>query len=153
MRSTALAALALALALPITIVAFVSCAANNAQLKAALAPDFGTATEAQLQDGMWRLGFAVQDLDTAFKAEGVSDDERHAAIMETLNLMADAAGSVGKPGQPQKHTNVAMNLPKLTTDIEAARAAAASRDYTLAKALPQSCLACHEGGGGGPQKH
>ena len=144
-----ISSLTVALALALVVV---SCAANNETLKKAFAPDFGTATEAQLQDGMWRLGFATQDLDAAVKAEGVSDDERHAAIMETLNLMADAAGSVGKPGQPQKHTNVAMNLPKLVGDIEAARAAAASRDYTLAKALPQSCLACHQGGGGGPQK-
>jgi mono/diheme cytochrome c family protein len=143
---------ALSLAAVVCVVVVVSCAANNETLKKAFAPDFGAATEAQLQDGMWRLGYATQDLDAAIKAEGVSEDDRHAAIMETLNLMADAAASVGKPGQQQKHTNVAMNLPKLTEDIEAARAAAASRDYTLAKALPQSCLACHVGGGGGPQK-
>ena len=132
--------------------AVVSCAANNETLKTALAPNFGAATEAQLQDGMWRLGYAVQDLDGAFKAEGVSEDDRHAAILETLDLMAAAAASVGKPGQPQRHTNVAMNLPKLVGDIDAARTAAEAKDYTLAKALPQSCLACHEGVGGGPQK-
>lgn len=130
----------------------VSCVApNNAALKQAFAPDFGTATEAQLQDGMWRLGYATQDLAAALSAEGVPDDERHTAIMENLNLMADAAASVG-PDKPQKHKNVAMNIGKLVGDIDAARTAAASRDYTLAQALPQSCLACHVGAGGGAQK-
>jgi hypothetical protein len=82
------------------LVVVVSCAANNETLKSVFAPDFGTATEAQLQDGMWRLGYATQDLDAAIKAQGV-DDRRHAAILESLDLMAAAAASVGKPGQPR----------------------------------------------------
>src|SRR5690349_24649738 len=96
--------LAAVVAVAVSLVVIVSCAANNETLKKAFAPDFGAATEAQLQDGMWRLGYATQDLDAALKAEGVSDDERHAAIMENLNLMASAAAGVG-PANQQKHKN------------------------------------------------
>jgi hypothetical protein len=100
---------------------------------------------------MWRLGKGVQDLDDTFKAEGLAPDDLHARVMGDLELMSEAAKSVKAPGARAGHQNVAMNIDKLITDIEAAKTAAAAKDYAPAQALPASCLACHQGGGGGPQ--
>ena len=133
------------------VVVVAACATNSEQVKAFFAPDFRAADDTMLQDGMWRLGRGVQDLDDTFKAEGVSDDDRHARVLETLDMMAGAAAAVNQPGRRQGHTNVAMNIDKLITEIAAAKTAAEARDYEPAKALPASCLACHQGGGGGPQ--
>jgi hypothetical protein len=130
-----------------------ACAANSESVKAFFAPDFHTADDTQLQDGMWRLGRGVQDLDDTFTAAGENvSAEHHARILETLDIMSAAAASVKAPGARQGHTNVAMNIDKLVVDIDNAKAAVAVKDYTLARALPVSCLACHEGVGGGPQK-
>lgn len=145
--------LALALVLAVTpTVVVASCATDGESMKAFFAPDFRTADDTMLQDGMWRLGRGVQDLDDTFKADGLAEADRHARVMENLEMMAAAAASVNKPGRRQGHTNVAMNIDKLITDIDAAKTAAAANEYALAQALPASCLACHEGGGGGAQK-
>ncbi|MDP2342832.1 MAG: hypothetical protein Q8O67_17885 [Deltaproteobacteria bacterium] len=140
------ASLALALAVAVT-----ACAANSEQVKAFFAPDFSTADDTKLQDGMWRLGRGVQDLDETFKIEGPVDGDRHARIVETLDIMAAAAASVKAPGARQGHTNVAMNIDKLIVEIAAAKTAAEAKDYAPAQALPASCLACHQGAGGGAQ--
>jgi hypothetical protein len=139
----------LLLALPLTLAA---CAVNRESIKEFFAPDFRNLDDTQLQDGMWRLGRGVQDLDDTFRAEGLSEEERHAQIMSSLDLMAGAAAAVNDPNQKKSHTNVAMNIEALAKDIDAAKTAAAAKDYELAKALPQTCLHCHQGGGGGPQK-
>lgn len=139
----------LLIALPLVITA---CAIDRESMKQFYAPDFRSFDDTQLQDGMWRLGRGVQDLDDTFRAEGLSDDERHAQIMASLELMAGAAAAVNDPNQKKSHTNVAMNIEALAGDIAAAKTAAEAKNYELAKALPQSCLHCHQGGGGGPQK-
>ncbi len=141
-------AVVVALGVPLSVS---GCATDKEAVKAFFAPDFRTADDTKLQDGMWRLGRGVQDLDDAFKTEGVSDDDRHAAVMQTLDMMSEAAASVSKPGRRQGHTNVSMNIDQLIVEIDAAKTAAAAKEYDLAKALPQSCLACHQGAGGGPQ--
>lgn len=139
----------LLIALPLVITA---CAIDRESMKQFYAPDFRSFDDTQLQDGMWRLGRGVQDLDDTFRAEGLYDDERHAQIMASLELMAGAAAAVNDPNQKKSHTNVAMNIEALAGDIAAAKTAAEAKNYELAKALPQSCLHCHQGGGGGPQK-
>jgi hypothetical protein len=100
---------------------------------------------------MWRLGRGVQDLDDAFKAEGVSDDERHARILASLEPVAEAAAQAHAQGQKKSHENIAMNIDVLVGDIAAAKTAAEAKSYELAQAIPQTRLHCHEGGGGGPQ--
>jgi len=120
-------------------------------LKTFYAPDFRHFDETLLQDAMWRLGRGVQELDDAFKAEGLTDDERHALILESLELMAGAAAQANEPGPKKSHENISMNIGALVNDIAAAKAAAEARSYELAQAIPQTCLHCHEGGGGGPQ--
>ena len=130
----------------------VSCVTTGDEgIKAFFAPDFKTIDDTLLQDSMWRLGRGVQDLDDTFRAEGLSEDDRHAQILASLDMMAAAAAQANDPGKRQGHTNVAMNIGKLVTDIDAAKAASANRDYALAQALPATCLHCHQGGGGGPQ--
>ena len=120
-------------------------------LKQFYAPDFRSFDETLLQDAMWRLGRGVQELDDAFKAEGLSDDERHALILESLDLMAGAAAQANEPGPKKSHENMSMNIGALVHDIAAARTAAEARSYELAQGIPQTCLHCHQGGGGGPQ--
>lgn len=134
------------------IVAAVSCVTTGDDaVKAFFAPDFKTIDDTLLQDSMWRLGRGVQDLDDTLRAEGLSDDDRHAQILASLDMMAAAAAQANEPGKRQGHTNVSMNISKLVTDIDAAKAAANNKDYALARALPSTCLHCHQGGGGGPQ--
>lgn len=142
------------IALPVVLTGILTACAgiDRETVKAFYAPDFRTFDDTMLQDGMWRLGRGVQDLDDTFKLEGLSEEERHAKVMETLEIMAGAAASVNDPNQKKSHTNVAMNIGALVTDIEAAKTAAAAKNYELAKALPTTCLNCHQGGGGGPQK-
>jgi hypothetical protein len=130
----------------------VSCVTTDDQgLKSFFAPNFKTIDDTLLQDSMWRLGRGVQDLDDTIKAEGLSEDDRHAQIMASLDMMAAAAAQANDPGKRQGHNNVAMNIGKLVADIDAAKAAAVNKDYALAEALPATCLNCHQGGGGGPQ--
>lgn len=140
----------LLVALPLTLAA--ACAAIDREaIKQFYAPDFRSFDETLLQDSMWRLGRGVQDLDDAFRADGLSDDERHARILASLDLMAGAAAQANQPGQKKSHDNIAMNIDALVGDIAAAKAAAEARNYELAQAIPQTCLHCHQGGGGGPQ--
>jgi hypothetical protein len=142
----------LLVALNLTIFLAAACASIDKEaLKQFYAPDFRSFDDTLLQDSMWRLGRGVQDLDDAFKAEGVSDDERHARILASLELMAEAAAQANAPGQKKSHENIAMNIDVLVGDIAAAKTAAEAKSYELAQAIPQTCLHCHEGGGGGPQ--
>lgn len=152
---------ALVMRTPLTLAVFLAvaptlvvtaCATNSESIKAFFAPDFRTADDTMLQDAMWRLGRGVQNLDDTFKAEGLAEADRHTQVMENLEMMADAAAAANKPGRRQGHQNVAMNIDRLVIEIDAAKTAAQAHDYSLAQALPASCLACHEGGGGGAQK-
>jgi hypothetical protein len=131
----------------------VGCAADSQALRDFIAPDFSRLDDTRLQDAMWRLGGGVQTLDDTLQADnGLSDADRKAQVLATLDVMAEAAASAGAPGQKQRHTNVAMNIDRLIGDIQAARAAAVADDLGPARALPQTCLACHTGGGGGAQR-
>jgi hypothetical protein len=142
---------ALALTLVATACAASCATTDNASVKAFFAPDFRTVDDTQLQDSMWRLGRGVQDLDDTFKAEGLSEEDRHARVLESLKMMQDAAVAANEPGQRQGHRNVAMNIDKLVGDIAAAKTAAEANEYAPAQALPATCLACHQGAGGGAQ--
>jgi hypothetical protein len=115
-------------------------------------PDFHNVDETYLQDAMWRLGHDTQDLDDAFHATGVDDAAREHRVISLLDDMASAAKQATAPGTRKSHKNVAMNIDKLVTDINAAKTAAVSHDLAPAQAIPATCLACHEGAGGGAQK-
>ena len=115
-------------------------------------PDFHNIDETYLQDAMWRLAHGVQDLDDAMNATNLDDAAREQRVLVVLDDMASAAKNANEPGTKKSHTNVAMNIGKLIGDIDTARTAAQAHDLAPAKALPQTCLACHEGGGGGAQK-
>jgi hypothetical protein len=144
MRRPLLVVLTLALA--------TACASiDKESIKQFYAPDFRSFDDTLLQDAMWRLGRGVQDLDDAFKAEGLADDERHARILASLDLMAEAAARANDPNQKKSHENIAMNIGALVGDIAAAKTAAEAKNYEPAQAIPQTCLHCHQGGGGGPQ--
>jgi hypothetical protein len=115
-------------------------------------PDFHNVDETYLQDAMWRLGHDTQDLSDAFNATGVDDAAREKHVLSLLDDMASAAKQATAPGTRKTHKNVAMNVDKLVLDINTARTAASSHDLAPAKAIPATCLACHEGAGGGAQK-
>jgi hypothetical protein len=130
-----------------------ACATDSATLREFIAPDFSNVDDTRLQDAMWRLGGGVQQLHDTLRADAaLADADRKARVLAILDVMAEAAVSVDKPGQKQRHKNVAMNIDQLKADIAAAKAAAEAGDLALAQALPQTCLACHTGGAGGPQQ-
>lgn len=130
-----------------------NCANSDAAIRDFVAPDFHRIDDTHLQDAMWRLGNGVQNLADLFDpAAGLSDADREKNVIEVLGTMADAAQTVNKPGQKKSHSNIAMNIDKLIGDIEAARTAAVNHDLAPAQALPATCLACHQGQGGGAQK-
>ncbi len=130
-----------------------ACANSDAAIRDFVAPDFHRIDDTHLQDAMWRLGNGVQNLSDLFDpAAGLTDADREKNVIEVLGTMADAANTVNKPGQKKAHSNVAMNIDKLIGDIEAARTAAVNHDLAPAQALPMTCLACHQGQGGGEQK-
>jgi hypothetical protein len=133
--------------------ALAACATDSQALRDFIAPDFRALDDTRLQDAMWRLGGGVQDLDAALQADnGLNDADRQARVLATLDVMAEAAASVNAPGQKQRHQNVAMNIDRLIGDIAAAKTAAEANDLAPARALPQTCLACHNGQGGGAQR-
>ena len=138
-------------ALALALTAAACATTDTAAVKAFFAPNFRTVDDTQLQDSMWRLGRGVQDLDDTFAATDLADGDRHARILESLTMMQEAAVAANAPGQRQGHRNVAMNIDRLIGDIAAAKTAAEVNDYAPAQALPATCLACHQGSGGGAQ--
>lgn len=137
--------------------AFVGCASAKID-KTKLAdfggppPNFHNVDETYLQDAMWRLGHDTQDLDDTFNAQNVDDAAKEKHAIALLDDMSSAAKQANAPGNRVSHKNVAMNIGQLIADIDAAKTAAVSHDLGPAKAIPATCLHCHEGGGGGAQK-
>lgn len=116
-------------------------------------PSFQYIDESRLHDSMWRLAKGVQDLDMTMKAsEELSEVDRQTRVLAILDDMAAATSAVSAPGQATNHKNIEMNIDRLQLEIALARRSAETNDYTAAKALPQTCLACHTGTGGGPQR-
>ncbi len=116
-------------------------------------PSFKFIDDTRLQDSMWRLARGVQDLDDTFAASAeLSEEDRHARVLEVLDYMSEAAASAGAPGQQSQHRNLEMNIGRLQNDISIAKTAAEGKDYAPAQQLPLTCLACHQGGGGGAQR-
>jgi hypothetical protein len=146
MRTRILAALAFALA--------VACAGvDKGKLREVMGPpDFHNIDETYLQDAMWRLAHGVQELDDTMKAADLDEATRESRVIVVLDDMGRAAVNANAEGTKKSHKNVAMNIDKLILDIEAAKTAAQAHDLGPARALPTTCLACHEGGGGGAQK-
>jgi hypothetical protein len=137
----------------VPVVAVVACATDTAIVRDLIAPDFSRVDDTRLQDSMWRLGHGVQQLnDTLAPEAALEPEQRRLQVIAILDLMADAAATVNSPGQKRAHQNIAMNIDKLQGDIAAARAAAENNDLAPAQALPVTCLACHQGTGGGQQK-
>jgi len=143
---------AVALALAASLVA--ACALDKETVRAlTYGPSFQFIDDTRLQDSMWRLARGVQDLDDTFQSTAeLSEEDRHKRIIEVLDYMGEAASSVSVPGQQTQHKNISMNIDRLVLDIATAKTAAESKDYGPAQQLPMSCLACHQGGGGGSQK-
>jgi hypothetical protein len=132
---------------------FAACAFNKEQLKEWVGPpDFHSIDETYLKDAMWRLAHGVQDLDDTMKAADLDDAAREQQVLAILDDMAGAAAEANAEGTKKRHQNVAMNIDKLINDIALAKTAAQAHDLAPAKALPETCLACHVGGGGGAQK-
>lgn len=132
---------------------FVACGIDKKTLRdlAGPPPDFHNIDETYLQDGMWRLGHGIQDLDDTLKAADIDEATREQRVIAVLDGMASAAKSADTAGSKKSHKNVAMNIDKLLNDIAVARTAAQAHDFAPAKALPATCLACHQAGGGGAQ--
>jgi hypothetical protein len=143
--------LALAAALVATIVACASGA--EAVRSVTYGPSFQYIDESRLHDSMWRLAKGVQDLDTTLKTgEELGEVDRQTRVLAILDDMAAATAAVSAPGQATNHKNIEMNIDRLALEIALARRSAETNDYTAAKTLPQTCLACHTGTGGGPQR-
>lgn len=116
-------------------------------------PSFQYIDESRLHDSMWRLAKGVQDLDTTLGSEvEIGEVDRQTQVLAILDDMAAATAAVSAPGQATNHKNIEMNIDRLALEIALARRAAESNDYAAAKALPQTCLSCHTGTGGGPQR-
>jgi hypothetical protein len=116
-------------------------------------PSFQYIDESRLHDSMWRLAKGVQDLDTPLGGEAeLNEVDRQTRVLAILDDMAAATAAVSAPGQSTNHKNIEMNIDRLQLEIALARRSAETNDYTAAKALPQTCLACHTGTGGGPQR-
>jgi hypothetical protein len=121
--------------------------------QATYGPSFQYIDDDRLHDGMWRLAKGVQDLDITLQAETeISDEDRQTRVLAILDEMATAAGSVSAPGQATNHKNLELHINKLQLDIELARSAAETGDFGAARTLPNTCLACHKGKGGGAQQ-
>lgn len=135
-------------------VLFVGCAINEKTLRdiAGPPPDFHNLDETYLQDGMWRLGHGIQGLHDTLNAADLDDAAREQRVIAVLDEMASAAQNANTAGSKKSHKNVAMNIDKLLNDITVARTAAQAHDLAPAKALPATCLACHQGAAGGTQK-
>lgn len=145
--------LALTLA-ALSVAVLAACAAGTEAIqKATYGPSFQYIDESRLHDSMWRLAKGVQDLDMTMKAgEELSEVDRQTRVLAILDEMATATTAVSAPGQATNHKNIEMNIDRLQLEIALARRSAETNDYTAAKALPQTCLACHTGTGGGPQR-
>lgn len=132
----------------------VACAFDKNKLRELVGPppNFHNIDETYLQDSMWRLAHGVQELDDVMKAPGLDDAAREQRVLVVLDDMTSAAANANAPGTKKSHQNVAMNIDKLISDIAIAKTAAQAHDLAPAKGLPATCLACHEGGGGGAQK-
>lgn len=145
--------LALTLA-ALSVAVLAACAAGTEAIqKATYGPSFQYIDESRLHDSMWRLAKGVQDLDMTMKAgEELSEVDRQTRVLAILDDMATATTAVSAPGQATNHKNIEMNIDRLQLEIALARRSAETNDYTAAKALPQTCLACHTGTGGGPQR-
>jgi hypothetical protein len=125
---------------------------NNLRELVGPPPDFHNIEETYLQDAMWHLAHGVQQLDDTMNATNLDDKAREQQVLAVLDDMHHAATEANAEGTKRRHKNVAMNIDKLIGDIEVAKTAAQSHDLAPAKALPATCLACHEGAGGGAQK-
>jgi hypothetical protein len=153
MRRTS--SLTLAAVLVATVAAGVVSCASGAEVvrSATYGPSFQYIDESRLHDSMWRLAKGVQDLDLTMKAgEELSEVDRQTRVLAILDDMATATSAVSAPGQATNHKNIEMNIDRLQLEIALARRSAETNDYAAAKALPHTCLACHTGTGGGPQR-
>ena len=121
--------------------------------QATYGPSFQYIDYERLHDGMWRLAKGVQDLDVTLKPETeISDEDRQTRVLAILDDMAGATSTISAPGQASNHKNIELHIDQLTLDIALARTAAEGGEFSAAKALPHTCLACHKGQGGGAQK-
>jgi hypothetical protein len=131
-----------------------TCAAGGEAIRQiTYGPSFQYIDESRLHDSMWRLAKGVQDLDTTLTTETELDElERQTRVLATLDDMAAATAAVSAPGQSTNHKNIELHIDRLQLEIALARRSAETNDYVAAKALPQTCLSCHVGTGGGPQR-
>lgn len=153
MRSTA-SVTALLAAVVGTVVVVSACASGAEAVRSVTyGPSFQYIDESRLHDSMWRLAKGVQDLDTTLGGEAeLNEVDRQTRVLAILDDMAAATSAVSAPGQSTNHKNIEMNIDRLALEIALARRSAETNDYTAAKALPQTCLSCHTGTGGGPQR-
>ncbi len=136
-------------------VGVISACAGSAETvrQATYGPSFQYIDEERLHDGMWRLAKGVQDLDVTLKPETeISAEDRQTRVLAILDDMAVATGTISAPGQASNHKNIELHIDQLQLDIAVARTAAEGGDFNAATALPNTCLACHKGHGGGAQK-
>jgi hypothetical protein len=131
-----------------------ACAAGGEAIRQiTYGPSFQYIDESRLHDSMWRLAKGVQDLDTTLTTETELDElERQTRVLAILDDMAAATAAVSAPGQSTNHKNIELHIDRLQLEIALARRSAETNDYVAAKALPQTCLSCHVGTGGGPQR-
>lgn len=153
MRFTASVTAALVLTLGSTVVVTACASGAEAVRSVTYGPSFQYIDESRLHDSMWRLAKGVQDLDTTLGGEAeLNEVDRQTRVLAILDDMAAATSAVSAPGQSTNHKNIELHIDRLQLEIALARRSAETNDYTAAKALPQTCLACHTGTGGGPQR-
>ena len=153
MRLTASVAALLAAVIGTVVVASACASGAEAVRSVTYGPSFQYIDESRLHDSRWRLAKGGQDLDTTLGGEAERNEgERQTRVLAILDDMAAATAAVSAPGQSTNHKNIEMNIDRLALEIALARRSAETNDYAAAKALPQTCLACHTGTGGGPQR-
>jgi hypothetical protein len=136
------------------VVCVAACASGSEALRQiTYGPSFQYIDESRLHDSMWRLAKGIQDLDTTLATETeLNELERQSRVLAILDDMAAATAAVSAPGQSTNHKNIELHIDRLQLEIALARRSAETNEYVAAKALPQTCLSCHVGTGGGPQR-
>ena len=108
-------------------------------------PDFHYIPKDKLDSAMWQMAAAVRDLDSTLRDEALAEPAKQERVLALLDQLRATSGRLDGGARPTNHPLLDRNVPRLTTDIEAARLAASASPprYTLAGEVSGACIYCH----------